>query len=255
MIHGIRNYLRVLGCGGLLSAIESKVTQSTVYFKLKRGDCQHPFKLRIPSSDVSTYQQVFLNKEYEFFANTEPRVIIDAGANIGLASIYFANKYPKARIIAVEPESNNFELLRDNVAAYANVSAVQAALWNKNEEINLVDPGLGNWGFMTESKQSPESLLRNTCHTVSAMTLDKIIDDYSLAEVNVLKVDIEGAEREVFSDTSAWIEKIDSIIIELHEHLKTGCNRNFYCGSRGFNEEWKKGENIYLSRGNIKPSV
>ncbi len=255
MIRGIKNYLRVLGYGGFLFAVESKVTQSTVYFKLNREDCKYPFKLRIPSSDVSTYQQVFLNKEYDFLADTQPKVIIDAGANIGLASIYFANKYPQATIIAIEPELNNFELLKENVASYSNISAVQAALWNKNEEIDLVDPGLGNWGFMTESKQSSESLLRNACHTVSAMTLDRIIDEYNLARVNVLKIDIEGAEREVFSDTSAWLEKIDSIIIELHEHMKAGCNRNFYCGSKGFDNEWKKGENVYLSRGNIRPSV
>lgn len=54
----------------------------------------------------------------------------------------------------------------------------------------------------------------------------------------------------MFSDTSSWIEKVDSIIIELHERMKAGCNRSFYCGSNGFNSEWEQGENVYLSRKN-----
>ena len=66
--------------------------------------------------------------------------------------------------------------------------------------------------------------------------------------IDILKIDIEGAEKEVFSDTSAWIEKVDSIIIELHERMKPGCISSFYAGSRGFNKEWRQGENIYLSR-------
>jgi hypothetical protein len=82
------------------------------------------------------------------------------------------------------------------------------------------------------------------------MTVDKIMQDYNLEKVDILKIDIEGAEKEVFTDTSSWIEKVNSIIIELHERMKAGCNRSFYCGSNGFDNEWKQGENVYLSRGN-----
>ena len=64
----------------------------------------------------------------------------------GFASIYFANKYPGAKIIAIEPEQSNFELLKDNIAPYPNIIPIQAALWHKNEEINLIDPGLGKSG-------------------------------------------------------------------------------------------------------------
>lgn len=253
MIQGSKLYLKTGGFSAVLCAIKAKVTHSIVYFKVNRQDCKYPFRLRIPSSDFSTYQQVFVNNEYDFLVETYPRVIVDAGANIGLASIYFANRYPQAKIIAIEPERSNFELLEENVAPYPHVTPIQAALWNKNEEINLIDPGLGKWGFMTEMKHPPEHLPGNTCHTVMAMTLDKLMNDHGLTKIDILKVDIEGAEREVFSDTSSWIEKIESVIIELHEHMKTGCNRSFYCGSKGFNNEWRQGENVYLSRGNCRP--
>ena len=251
MIRNIKTYFRVVGFSGLLCAIKGKVTNSTVYFKLNRQDCRYPFRLRIPSTtDISTYQQVFLNQEYDFLVEMQPKVIVDAGANIGLASIYFTNKYPDAKIIAIEPEQSNFELLKENVAPYSNVIPIQAALWNKNEEINLIDPGLGKSGFMTEMQHSSENLSGNICHTVTAMSIDKIMKDYSLTKIDILKIDIEGAEREVFSDTSSWIEKVDSIIVELHERMKSGCNRSFYCGSNGFDNEWGQGENVYLSRGN-----
>ena len=250
MIRGIKQYLGTIGFRGLLCAIKARVTNSTVYFELNRQDCRYPFRLRVPSSDIPTYQQVFINQEYDFSVKTEPKVIVDAGANIGLASIYFANKYPDAKIIAIEPEQSNFELLKENVAPYSHVIPVHAALWNKNGEINLIDPGLGKWGFMAEMKHPSEHLPGNTCHTVLAMTIDEIMKDYRLTKIDILKIDIEGAEREVFSDTSSWIEKIDSIIIELHEHMKAGCNRSFYCGSNGFYDEWRQGENVYLSRGN-----
>jgi len=250
MIKSLRMYLSILGFSGMLSTIIAKVTKSTVLFELDRQDCKYPFRLRLPSSDVPTYEQVFINQEYDFLVETQPEVIVDAGANIGLASIYFANKYPSARIIAIEPEHSNFEILKENIAHYTNIVPIQAALWNKNEEINLVDPGLGKWGFMTEMKNSLESLQGNTCHTVAAMTIDKIMKDFNIEKIDILKIDIEGAEKEVFNDTSSWIEKVDSLIVELHERMKAGCNRSFYCGSNGFDIEWHKGENVYLSRGN-----
>ena len=86
-------------------------------------------------------------------------------------------------------------------------------------------------------------------HTVKAMTLGKIIADYQLSKIDILKIDIEGAEKEVFEDTSSWIGKVGALIIELHEHVKSGCNRSFYNGSNGFDNEWKQGENVYLVKG------
>lgn len=249
-IKAVRNMYRTLGFKGLWSAIVARITGGTVIFSMKRPDCKHPIKLRIPSSDVSTYEQIFINSEYDFISKEQPKVIIDAGANIGLAAIYFANRYPGATIIAIEPERSNYEFLKINTELYPNIVPVHAALWNKNEEISLVDPGLGKWGFMTEPKNSTEKLQGTNCHTVSAMTVGKIILDYKIERIDVLKIDIEGAEREVFSDTTSWIDKVDSIIIELHERMKRGCNRSFYQGSGGFDDEWLQGENVYLSRKN-----
>lgn len=251
MIRSIKLYFRIVGFSGLLKAIRAKATNSTLFHTVVRPDCKYPFWLRIPTSDIPTYKQVFINKEYDFFVTKQPMVIVDAGANIGLASIYFANKFPDAKIIAIEPEASNFEVLKKNVAQYPNIVPVHAALWDKNETINLIDPGLGKWGFMTVGNESPESEIGKNCHVVPAMTVKKIMQDNDLKKIDILKIDIEGAEKEVFRDTSSWIESVDSIIVELHERMKEGCNRSFYCGSNGFDNEWHQGENVYLSRGNF----
>ncbi len=81
------------------------------------------------------------------------------------------------------------------------------------------------------------------------MTVERIMSEYGLEKIDLLKIDIEGAEKEVFSETSNWIGLVDSIVVELHERLRGGCNRSFYRGSEGFALEWMQGENICLSRG------
>lgn len=250
MFQNIRTYIHTIGFSGLFYAITAWATNSTVLFKIKRKDCKHPFFLRLLSSDIPTYEQVFINQDYDFLVERQPKVIVDAGANIGLASILFANRYPDAKIIAIEPENSNFELLKKNADPYPNIIPLHAALWHKNEEINLIDPGLGKWGFITETNTSSGNLPGRLCHTVMAMTLEKIMKDHNLSNINILKIDIEGAEKEVFSDTSPWIEKIDSLIIELHERMKAGCTTSFYSGAKGFDKEWKHGENVYLSKKN-----
>jgi FkbM family methyltransferase len=250
-----RKYLNILGVRGLLSGVRAKATHSTHQFELVCADCRHPIRLRLPSTDLGAYEQVFLDGQYDFSVKTPPNVIVDAGANIGLASIYFANRYPQAQVFAIEPEQSNFELLKVNVAPYPNVVPIQAALWNRNEELNLFDPGLGEYGFMTDKKDASERL-GVAGHVVEGVTVDKIMADYGLSWIDILKVDIEGAEREVFSDTSAWIGNVNSVIIELHERMKVGCNRSFYRGSVGFDHEWQQGEKVYLSRGDyLTPRV
>lgn len=236
----------------MVAAFGSKLGSRAAAFQVTRKDCRHPFWLRLLSSDVPTYEQVFVNLDYAFEVQRAPACIVDAGANIGLASIYFANRFPSARIIAIEPEQGNYELLRANLAPYPQVTALQAALWHRNEEICLVDPGLGNWGFTIEGGGDGRTGSHPIRHRVKAVTMDWILNAFELDRIDILKIDIEGAEKEVFADTSAWIDRVDAIIIELHERYKKGCNRSFYCGSPGFAHEWTRGENVYLSRGNLR---
>jgi FkbM family methyltransferase len=247
MLGGIRFYRKVVGWRGVREAALARASQSKRFISVQPAGVKAAFRLRVPSTDVPTYEQVFLNNEYDFRAIERPRVIVDAGANIGLASILFANRYPEAKIFAIEPERDNFSLLADNVRPYDNIVPLQAALWGENTTINLIDPGDGAWGFMTEPAGEG--------HAVSAITMDRLMSHYGIDYVDILKVDIEGAEKEVFADTSAWIDRVGSIIVELHERLKSGCNRSFYNATSGFSQEWLHGENVFVSKPGVLAPV
>lgn len=246
--------LRTLGWRAALREVAARLAGRQVLEEVRWSGCAHPFHLRLNSSDVPTCRQVFAKDEYGFEATQPPRTIVDAGANIGLASILFANRYPDARIVAIEPEAANFALLRANVAPYPAIVPVQAALWCTAGEIDLLDPGLGHWGYMIDAPETPAHGPARVCHRVRALTVDGVIDEYGLGRVDLLKVDIEGAEREVFADTSRWIERVDAIIVEEHDRLKPGCSGSISQGTPGFATRWQQGENLFLVRdGRITP--
>ncbi|UAJ72561.1 FkbM family methyltransferase [Synechocystis sp. PCC 7339] len=243
----IELYLVTVGFRGLVKTLIAKVKNKTDLLEISNENTRWPIYLRIPSSDVPTYKQIFVDNEYNCTTNRPPKTIIDAGANIGLASVYFANKYPTAKIFAIEPESKNFKLLLKNISDYENIVPIQAALWNENEEINLVDSGLGNWGYMTDA----DAVDKDICHQVQGVTIDEIMNQYDLEEIDILKVDIEGAEKEVFADPSLWIDKINSFIIELHDFMKPGCGESFYAGIDKIKPNltmWRREENLFASK-------
>jgi FkbM family methyltransferase len=245
-------YRRFLGTNGAISAAKGRIRNSPELFEMSSPEASFPFDLRVPSSDVGVYSQVFLKHEYKFEVNKTPSFIVDAGANIGLASIFFASRFPGTRILAIEPEKTNFEVLVKNTALYPNIIPVHAALWGDNAEIDVVDPGLGNWGFMTAAQGGTAKQMGQK---VQGMTLDSIFDQYGIQRISIFKSDIEGAELEVFRNSSSWIDRIDSLIVELHEHMKPGCNRTFHRATDDFAWEWTQGELVYLTRdgGCLKP--
>lgn len=248
MLGTVMYYHHVVGLRGLLSAVKGKTVRMPILLEMKRPDVRHPFYLRVPSTDVWVFEQIFIQQEYDFEVARTPGTIIDAGANIGLVSIFLANRFPGARIVAIEPEESNFEVLQKNVLPYGNITALHAALWHENRKISLVDPSLGHWGFMTQDSGDGEESFGEVMHPVQGLTLDRIMKDLGIDHIDILKLDIEGAEREVFKDPSPWLEKVDALIVELHERLKPGCNRSFYNSTVGFDQEWLQGENVYLAR-------
>src|SRR5688572_10912341 len=246
--HTARTYLRSFGIRGLSTAIGGKLAHHPAVLAVSRADLKAPLYLRLPSADFPTYQQVMVKREYDFAVTTPPRTIIDAGAHIGLAAVWFANRFPDARILAVEPETENFELLCRNAAPYPNIAPVRAGIWSTDTELDVIDPGLGTWGFMT-SAWGDSALRGERRERVRGVTVDGLMREHGLDHIDVLKVDIEGAEREVFAAPGEWLERTDLIIAELHERLKVGCNRAFYQATAGFDREWCTGENVFVARG------
>jgi hypothetical protein len=80
--------------------------------------------------------------------------------------------------------------------------------------------------------------------------VEKLIADYKLTKIDILKIDIEGSEKEVFNNCISWIDNVNSIIVELHERMKKGCNKSFYKVTKKFDKICKNDEDIYLIKNN-----
>jgi FkbM family methyltransferase len=193
------------------------------------SDARAPIHLRLGSSDVDTFVEVLVDHEYDFRLRRPPRFVIDAGANIGLTSIWFAARYPDATIVALEPDEANFELLALNSAPYANVHPVRAALWKEVTEVSLVDPGLGPWAFQVTDDASARAGTQLT----PATTVPALMDRFGFDQVDLLKLDIEGSEKEVLESSAPWIDRVDAVVVELHDRFKPGCTEAFELALHG----------------------
>lgn len=181
-------------------------------------------------------------------------MVVDVGAYTGLSASFFATRYPNATIIAIEPDETNFELLVLNTARFDNVHAVHAALWVESGFVSLTDPGDGSWGFrVAESDNSSatptEAIPVPHSRRVRAVTIDDIMQEYSLDKIDLLKVDVEGSEKEIFANANSWISCIDAICIELHDRFKAGCARSFFKAVDDFPIELQHGEDVLMVRG------
>ena len=135
--------------------VEKQLKKTGLKKKIICKDYEYPIMVRRWTSDVYWYKNIILHKEYEFETQESPKIIIDAGANTGMASIYFATKYKDAIIIAIEPEEENYKLLQFNTYNYKNVSTINAALWSSSGEIALFAADFTtNAGYMTETNKS-----------------------------------------------------------------------------------------------------
>jgi FkbM family methyltransferase len=238
-------YIRMFGVVGLMGAMTAKVCRHPVTCRVKRPFPPHVLSVRVPSSDVLLYRQIFERHEYEVPVCRTPAVIVDAGANVGLSAVYFAHRFPNAQIIAIEPEAHNFAMLASNVADYPNVIPVKAALWHANTVIELFDPGIGPWGYVSGSATNAIGTWRQR---TPAITLDKVLCDYAIDHVDLLKMDIEGSEREVLGSSAGWIDAVDAVIVELHERIRSGCEQAFAEIAPRFDHCWHSGELEYLVR-------
>jgi FkbM family methyltransferase len=241
-------YRRAVGVLGTIRLAIAKRKKEPHLVKVKVHGVRSPVYLRVPSSDIQAFAQIFTRNEYIIEVNREPEFIVDAGANIGLASISFANQFPNARILAIEPEEENFKILLKNVEPYPNIQPLLGALWGERAEIDVIDTGAGNWGFVVEAPSEVQAPAGSIRRRIQATTIDMILEDHGFQQISILKMDIEGAELEVFRGSSSWIDRIDSLIVELHERTKPGCNESFYAATSGFDKEWSQEDLVYRTR-------
>lgn len=183
------------------------------------------FKFRPTVADRGVCHQVLINQDYnferltrfkeiqDFYNAVELPVIIDAGANIGAASVWFAYSYPKASVIAIEPARENIALLTSNTRSFPLVIPIQAAIASESGELTLTDPGNGEWAFRTSADKDVSG------YSVPAITIEQAMSNALKGTPFILKIDIEGAEEDLFSRHSEMFDQFPVVIIELHDWM------------------------------------
>tara|TARA_B100000963_G_scaffold335460_1_gene329599 strand:+ start:2931 stop:3749 length:819 start_codon:yes stop_codon:yes gene_type:complete len=146
---------------------------------------------------------------YEFKPKIEDPLIIDCGANIGLATLYFKKAFPKAKIIAFEPDPVICSTLKKNleINSFEDVKVEQKAVWIHSDGVK----------FRTEgafSGRIPKDMDKDKINFVESISLKEIINE----PVQFLKLDIEGAENEVIFDIESKLKFVENLFIEYHSY-------------------------------------
>jgi FkbM family methyltransferase len=144
----------------------------------------------------------------QLLAEGKTPIIVDCGANIGLASVWYHARYPGAHILAVEPEPENFLLLEKNLSHYPGMTAVPAAVSDRETRVNLSNPGEGSWAWRTAE---------NTNGSTETVTLPDLLGRVPNGAPFIVKIDIEGGEVNLFRSNTEWVERIPVIVFEHHD--------------------------------------
>jgi len=185
--------------------------------RLQPRGCVHALDLRVPeSSDVDVFLQVFAEGQYRPLREIrQPKVILDCGANVGYSSIYFLKVFPDARVIALEPDPENFRICAQNLAPYhPRVQLLQAAVWGSTTRVALER---GSWRDGRDWAIRVREVNAEDKDVVGAMDIPSLLELIPNGVVDLLKIDIEESELELFRcDPHRWLPSIRNIAVELH---------------------------------------
>jgi FkbM family methyltransferase len=167
-------------------------------------------------SDAFIFSEVFDHRYYDFPLPFTPQTIMDLGANIGFTSIYFARKYPSAKIACVEPMPQNVQLLSQNLEmnnVQANIFPAAVAIGDGRicMEIAKVDYGHKVAGITYGKSLKGEKI------KVDAISVSSLLQQLNWKRIDLLKIDIEGYEGILLKENCDWLYRVDAVCIECHE--------------------------------------
>lgn len=242
MDSNLTNYVRRFGIRGVGMYAQMRLRRGVIQVGVP--GLVDSVALRGGTSDRHAFLQVFVKGDYETLYPGRPRFIVDAGANVGFASVRFASLYPGARIVAVEPDQNNCDLLERNVSPYSNIRVVRAGVWHRDALLTIENPGDAPWALRLREAAAGEP-------SFQAVSLAGLLADSGEPTIDILKLDVEGAERDLFEDASCdtWLSRTNMLFVETHDRLRPGCEAALGTAVRRhpFRRD-QSGENVVLVR-------
>lgn len=197
------------------------------------------------SSDFLVAAQIFRERNYGVIEGLpNVRTIIDCGANAGYASAYLLTSYPAARVIAVEPDAENWRFCSQNLRGYGKrATMIHAAVWGSEKRLAItMDRDDREWGREVKEVASAD------CETVSAITMHRLIEQCG-GSADIVKMDVEWAELDIFAADTSWLASVRHLAIELHDE---DCKRVFFEAMKSWNYDLKLDNELTVCF-NIRP--
>jgi FkbM family methyltransferase len=166
------------------------------------------FKIFVPDtlSFIWQYKEIFTDENYKFQTNSLTPVIYDCGSNIGVSCLYFSKNYSKSKIKAFEADPNIAKILMTNLEKNncSDIEVIDKAVWINNDGIEI----------SLEGADGASIYSKNNVTKVPSIRLRDLIE--SEKKIDMLKIDIEGAEYDVLMDCKNSLSNVENIFIEYH---------------------------------------
>lgn len=180
-------------------------------FLLNWSGKQFTLYMRLETGDIMMFYEIFWSRVYSVPQTLleNPKVIVDLGANVGFTSLFFKLCYPGAQIFALEPSASNYAVMVRNSADWKGIQPLQAAVWNITSKI-----GFKEADYAYNSKIAAAGDTEN--YEVQAWQMGDFMTMSGIRKIDLLKIDIEGAEKQILGSNNNWLNQVQHILIELH---------------------------------------
>jgi FkbM family methyltransferase len=233
----IKSFLNFIGIGAYIFPKKpSSDINNVEYLKTAVNKLPLDIAVRSNGSDKHVFNQIFVIEEYkvvvefmlQFEKETQGWNIIDGGANVGFTTLYLQKSLPNSKVVSIEPDKDNYEMIKKNMHINnfsMNGNLVNAGLWSRNTYLTTERTFRDgeDWSITVKETENAENALK-------AFTITDIINQHFNGEnIDLLKLDIEGAEKYIFeadAEVAQFLSKTRFVIIEIHDEMH--CRENIY---------------------------